>query len=73
MDDKGRTHIAALIAIVLAAFITSALYILLVLMSFFVAMPLVMQSAVFLGTLLFVVFAASFVEAMRVLIKKFTL
>jgi hypothetical protein len=49
-----------------------ALYILLVVASFFVVMPSAMQSAIFVGSLLMVIFAATFVVAFRKLLVALT-
>jgi hypothetical protein len=71
--DKRRMFTAALVAIIFAAFATVVLYTLLAIMSFFVAMPLAMQSLVFVGSLLLVIFAITFVLAFRKLLAMFTL
>ena len=63
---------AAFVAIIFAAFATVALYILLAIMLFFVAIPSAMQSLVFVGSLLLVIFAITFILAFRKLLAMFT-
>ena len=72
MVDKRRMITVAFIALIVAALTTVALYILLVVASFFVEMPSAMQSIMLVGSLLLAIFAFAFLVAFRKLLDKFT-
>lgn len=69
--DKRRIFTAALVAVMVASLTTVVLYILLVVVSFFVVMPSAAQSIMWVGGLLLVIFAVTFVMAFRKLVSKF--
>jgi uncharacterized membrane protein len=69
--DNRRMFTAALIAIMLTAFTTATVYVLLVGVSLFVILPSATQSAVLVAGLLFVIFVVTFVVAFRTLLDKF--
>ena len=70
--DKLRMPAAALVAIMIAAITTVAIYILLVVASFFVMMPSVAQSIIWVGGVLALVFTGTFVVAFRKMLAAFT-
>lgn len=72
MVDKRCMFTAALAAVMVAAVTTVVLYLLLVVVSFFVVMPSATRSVIFVGSLLTVIFAATFVVAFRKLLVALT-
>lgn len=70
MIDKRRKFTTASIALLFAACLTIAVYILLVVASFFVVMPSATQSLALVGSLMFMIFAVAFVVTFRRLLNK---